>query len=520
MRLALLAALAVLLAAGPGVAAAETLRLGIKLLPIALDPHYRNSGENDTNLTQVFGKMIEFGPEQQLRPGIAESWRPVAPDLWEFRLRADARFSDGAAVTAEDVAFSIRRVPRIESAGSYAPFVRGVVAAEVVDPRTLRIRTHGPYPLLPVDMARIFVAPAALGDAVRTEDFNQRRPGTVGSGPWRVVEWRFGERMVLEPNPHWYGPRSAWTRVETRQVNNDSARVAALLAGDVQAIDEVPVPDLPRLSRDPRVAITRAAGARVMYVAMDGARDASPHIRDAEGRPLAQNPFKDRRVRLALSHAINRQAIVERVMEGAATVAANLLPDGFPGTSPNFRPRAFDPDLARRLLAEAGWPRGFQVTIHATSDRYPNDDKVAQAIAQMWTRAGVRTEVALMPNAAYFPAAARQEFSVMAAQFGGSEVSQSYRALVHTYDRERGLGSANRTRHSSPRADALIEQALGEMDDARRNALLVQAMDVAFGEEETLMLVYHPAYVYAAQRGLTVDPYADGRFLAHAVRRQ
>lgn len=517
MRLVLLAALAVLLAGGT--AAAETLRLGIKLLPIALDPHFRNSGENDTNLTQIYGKMIEFGPEQQLRPGIAESWRAVAPDLWEFRLRADARFSDGSAVTAEDVAFSIRRVPRIESAGNYAPFVRGVAATEIVDPRTLRIRTPGPYPLLPVDMARIFVVPAALGEAVRTQDFNERR-AAIGSGPWRVADWRFGERMVLEPNPHWYGSRSPWTRVETRQISNDSARVAALLSGDVQAIDEVPVPDLPRLSRDPRVNVTRIAGARVMYVAMDGARDASPHIRDAEGRPMARNPFKDRRVRLALSHAINREAIVERVMEGAATVAANLLPNGFPGTSPNLRPRSFDLDLARRLLAEAGYPRGFQVTIHATNDRYPNDDKVAQAIAQMWTRAGVRTEVALMPNAAYFPAAARQEFSVMAAQYGGSEVSQSYRALVHTYDRERGLGSANRTRHSSPRADALVGQALGEMDDARRNALLVQAMDVAFGEEETLILVYHPAYVYAAQRGLTVDPYADGRFLAHAVRRQ
>ncbi len=258
---------------------------------------------------------------------------------------------------------------------------------------------------------------------------------------------------------------------------------------------------------------------RVMYVAMDIDRDASPFIRDANGQPTTRNPFKDARVRQALSLAINRAAIVDRVMEGAASVASNLLPPGTPGTSAALGVTPYDPDRARRLLAEAGYPNGFQVTVHATNDRYPNDEKVAQAIAQFWTRIGVRTEVATLPNATYFPQAARQAFSVMLAQYGADNVSYAYRALVHTYDRERGLGTANRTRHSSPRADALVAEALTEMDDTKRNALLARAAEIAIGEEAIIHMVYHPAYVYAARKPLSVTPFYNGAFLPQAVTR-
>jgi peptide/nickel transport system substrate-binding protein len=276
---------------------------------------------------------------------------------------------------------------------------------------------------------------------------------------------------------------------------------------------------MPRLRRDAALNVTQIAGMRVMYVAMDMERDVSPHLRDNNGQPLTRNPLKDARVRQALSFAINRQAIVDRVMDGTATVASNLLPEGTPGTSAALGVTPFDAERARRLLAEAGWPNGFQATIHATNDRYPNDEQVAQAIAQMWTRIGVRTSVVTMPNAAYFPAAARQQFSIMAAQYGADNISYAYRALVHTFDQARGLGTANRTRHSSPRGDALVAQALTEMDEAKRNALLARAADIAIGEEAVIHMIYHPAYLYAARKPLSVTPYYNGPLLPQAVRR-
>jgi len=257
-----------------------------------------------------------------------------------------------------------------------------------------------------------------------------------------------------------------------------------------------------------------------MYVAFDTDRDASPYIRDNQGRPMARNPLKDVRVRQAISHAINRQAITERVMEGAAVPASNLLPTGAPGTSSRLQPTRFDPERARQLLREAGYPDGFQITIHATNDRYPNDSRVAQALGQMLTRIGIQTSVELQPNAVYFTAASRQAFTVMAAQYGGSDVTQSYRALVHTFDRERGFGSANRTRHSNPAADAMFRDAITIMDEERRNAALERVMDKALGEDATILMIYHPTYVYAAPANLVITPHASGPLLAHLVRRR
>jgi peptide/nickel transport system substrate-binding protein len=507
----------------PAVARAQSdsaaLRAGIKLSPTSMDPHFRLSGEQNV-LRALHARLVGMSPEGKPEPGIAASWRTVGDGrIWEFRLRPDAKFSDGTPIAAEDVAFSLARVPRIEgSAGAYQIFVRAITRVEVKDARTVHLHTAEPYPFMVEDMTEIAVVPKALGEDFRTADFNAGKV-TAFSGPFMLEDYRFGEFLAMRRNPHWFGAAPAFERAHLRVIPTDSSRVAALLAGDVQAIDEIPVQDIARLRRDAAMNVTQIPGMRVMYIAMDMDRDVTPNIRDNDGRPMTRNPLKDVRVRQALSLAINREAIVDRVMDGAATVASNLLPEGTPGTSAALGVTPFDPDRARRLLAEAGYPNGFQATLHATNDRYPNDERVAQAIAQFWTRIGVRTEVVTMPNAAYFPAAARQQFSLMAAQYGADNVSYAYRALVHTFDRDKGLGTANRTRHSSPRGDALVAEALTEMDDAKRNALLARAAEIAVGEEAIIHMIYYPAYVYAARKPLSVTPYYNGAFLPQAVRR-
>lgn len=511
------------LAGGPRGARAQpdttTLRAGLKLSPTSMDPHFRLAGEQAI-LRAMHARLVDMSPDGKPIPGIAESWRTLGDGtVWEFRLRGDAKFSDGSPLTAQDVAYSLWRVPRIEgSAGAYHIFVRAITKTEVKDARTIHLRTEKPYPFMVEDMTEIAVVAKALGEDFKPADFNAQK-AKLFSGPYVLTDYRFGEFVAVQRNPHWYGPAPAFATAQFRVIPSDASRVAALLAGDVQAIDEVPVQDLARLRRDAAMDVSQISGMRVMYLAMDMDREVTPHIRDANGQPMTKNPLKDVRVRRALSLAINRAAIVDRVMEGAATVASNLLPTGTPGTSNALGVTPFDPERARALLAEAGYPNGFQATLHATNDRYPNDEKVAQAIAQFWSRIGIRTEVATLPNAAFFPQAARQAFSLMAAQYGADNISYSYRALVHTFDRERGLGTANRTRHSSPRADALVSQALGVMDDERRNALLAQAADIAIGEEAIIHMIYHPAYIYAARKPLSVVPYYNGAFLPQAVRR-
>jgi peptide/nickel transport system substrate-binding protein len=507
----------------PAIARAQSddasLQAGIKLSPTSMDPHFRLAGEQNL-LRALHARLVGMSADGKPEPGIAESWRAVGDGrIWEFTVRDGAKFSDGSAITAEDVAFSLHRVPRIEgSAGAYQIFVRAITKVEVKDARTVQLHTAEPYPFMIEDMTEIAVISKALGDDLKTADFNAGKVGMF-SGPYALEDFRFGEFVAMRRNPHWYGPRPDFARARLRVIPTDSSRVAALLAGDVQAIDEVPVQDIARLRQDSALNVSQIAGMRVMYVAMDMDRDASPHLRDANGQPMTRNPLKDARVRKALSHAINRQAIVERVMDGAATVASNLLPDGTPGTSDKLGVTPYDPERARRLLAEAGYPNGFQATLHATNDRYPNDERVAQAIAQFWTRIGVKTDVVTLPNASYFPQAARQAFSIMAAQYGADNVSYAYRALVNTYDRDRGLGTANRTRHSSPRGDALVAEALTTMDDEKRNDLLARASEIAIGEDAIIHMIYHPAYVYAARRPLSVTPYYNGAFLPQAVKR-
>jgi peptide/nickel transport system substrate-binding protein len=503
--------------AGAQPAADGRLRAGIKLSPTSMDPHFRLSGEQAI-LRALHARFVGMTPDGKPEPGIAESWRTLGDGrIWEFRLREGLKFSDGSPITAEDVAFSLWRVPRIEgSAGAYHIFVRAITKVEVKDARTIHLHTAQPYPFMVEDMTEIAVISKSLGEALRTADFNSGQV-RVFSGPYALEDYRFGEFVAMRRNPHWSVATSPIAQAQFRVMSTDASRVAALLSSDVQAIDEVTVQDIPRLRRDTALEVSQIAGMRVMYVAMDMDRDVTPFIRDNNGQPMSRNPLKDARVRRAMSHAINRAAIVDRVMEGAATVASNLLPEGTPGTSAKLGVTPFDPELARRLLAEAGYPQGFQATLHATNDRYPNDEKVAQAIAQFWSRIGIRTEVATLPNASYFPQAARQAFSLMAAQYGADNVSYAYRALVHTWDRDAGLGTANRTRHSSPRADALVARALTTMDEAARNALFAEAAEIAIGEEAIIHMIYHPAYVYAARRPLRVTPYYNGAFLPQAV---
>lgn len=506
----------------PGAAQADgagMLRAGLKLSPTSMDPHFRLSGEQNL-LRAIHARLVGMTPDGKPEPGVAQSWRPVQGGrAWEFTIRADAKFSDGSPITAEDVAYSIARVPTIEgSAGAYHIFVRAITRTEVTGPRTILLHTAEPYPFMVEDMTEVAVIAKSLGPGLRTADFNSQAV-KVFSGPYTLADYRFGEFVAMQRNPHWFGPAPAFAAANFKVIATDSSRMAALLAGDVQAVDEVAVADIARLRRDAALNVTQIAGMRVMYIAMDMDRDASPFVRDANGQPMTRNPLKDARVRQALSFAINRAAIVERVMEGAATVASNLLPEGTPGTSAALGVTPYDPERARSLLAAAGYPNGFQLTLHATNDRYPNDDKVAQAIAQFWTRIGVRTEVATLPNAAFFPAAARQQFSVFAAQYGADNISYAYRALVHAYNQAQGLGTANRTRHASPRGDALVAQALTEMEETKRNGLLARASEIAIGEEAIIHMIYHPAYVYAARKPVSVTPYYNGAFLPQAVTR-
>jgi peptide/nickel transport system substrate-binding protein len=249
---------------------------------------------------------------------------------------------------------------------------------------------------------------------------------------------------------------------------------------------------------------------------MDSVRPESPFVAGRDGQPI-RNPLMDRRVREALSLAIDRTAITERLMEGSAAPASQFLPGFVDGTSPNLRPAPLDLARARALLAEAGLPNGFRLTLHATTDRYPKDAQVAQAVAQMWTRAGIGASVAGIAGQVFFAEASRQAYSAFIAQYGTSEAGEGLRAVIHSFEAARGYGAANRTRYSNPEVDALIQAALSEPDLDRRRERLHAALEAAF-EDVAIIPIYHPSWEFAARRGVVVTPQPQRRFNALMMR--
>ena len=238
-----------------------------------------------------------------------------------------------------------------------------------------------------------------------------------------------------------------------------------------------------------------------MYLHIDSNREQSPFVTDRAGRTLDRNPLKDVRVRRAMSKAIYRQALVERVMEGAARATGQLMPAGMFGYTAAIKPEPYDPDGARKLLAEAGYADGFALTIHGPNDRYVNDEQVAQAIAQMLSRIGIATRVETMPSSVYFTRANKLEFSMMLVGWGSdtAEASSPLKALLATFNNDKGMGQANRGRYSNPKMDAVLQQALATVDDGRREKLLQQATEIAMSDLGIIPL-YHQENVWATRK--------------------
>ena len=516
----LLAAVSIVLSAAlPAPAPAADLSIALGADVTSIDPHFHNLTPNNNVGGHIFEPLVSKDQRGRLTPALAESWRTIDELTWEFRLRRGVKFHDGAEFTAADVAFSLDRVPTVPNSPSpFTTYSNQITEKIIVDPYTIRLKTAAPYPLMPNDMGTILIVSSRAAKGASTEDFNSGK-ATIGTGPFRFVRFAKGDRIELARHDAYWGRKAPWDRVTLRIVSSDPSRVAALLAGDVGAIENVPTADLARVAKTPGLSVFRIVSHRVMYLHLDSSRDKSPFVTDKAGRPLDRNPLKDVRVRRAMSKAINRTALVERVMEGAAVATGQLMPEGMFGYVPQLKPEPFDPEGARKLLAEAGYPDGFGLTLHAPNNRYVNDEQVAQAIAQMLSRVGIVTRVDAMPSAVFFSRGNKLDFSFMLVGWGSdtAEASSPLKALLATFNTGKGMGASNRGRYSSAKMDALLDQALATVDDARRESLLQQATEVAMNDLGIIPL-YHQENLWAARKGIVYAPRADERTFAHEFR--
>jgi len=488
---------------------AANLTIGLGTDVTATDPHYHNLTPNNNVASHIFGYLVERDDKSQPIAGLATEWKTVDPTTWEFKLRKGVKFHDGSEFTAADVVASIERVPKVPNSPSpFTAYTKQITKIEIVDPYTIRFKTAQPYPLMPSDMSQIAIINKQYAGA-STDDFNSGK-AAIGTGPYKLARFTKGDRLELVRNDAWWGGKTPWDKVTLRILTQDAARVAALLSGDVQVIENVPTADVARLKGDKKLAIYRGISDRLMYVHMDSDRAITPTVTAKDGKPLDKNPLKDARVRKALSKMINRPAIVDRVMEGEAIPAGQLVPDFLFGATKNLKVEAFDPEGAKKLLAAAGYPEGFEITLYATNNRYVNDAKIAQAIAQMWTRGGIPTKVIAMPSATFFPQATDLKFSVLLAGWstGTGESSSSLKALLMTFNKDKGYGTANRGRYSNTKVDALTEDALQIVDDVKRETYLQRAAELAIGDTGLIPLHFQVS-LWATRDGITYVPRVD-----------
>ncbi len=505
--------------ASPPAVAQPTLRIAVEADITSTDPHYHNLAPNKAVSAHFFDPLILQDEQQRLVPGLAVSWRAIDDTTWEFKLREGVTWHDGSPFTAEDVAFTIWRAPNVpNSPSSFGLYIRQIAETTVVDAHTIRFRTQGVFPLMPVYLSTFGIVSRRHGEAAATADYNTGR-AMIGTGPYRFGTWLQGDRLTMERNPAYWTGAQPWAGVTMRFMRSPASRVAALLSGDVDLIDALPTSDIGRVERDPRTQVSRTVSNRNMYVLVDHLDRLSPFVTDRQGRPLDRNPFRDVRVRQAISLAVNREAIVTRVMDGAAEATGQLMPRGWFGWTPSLPPPAYDPEGARRLLAEAGYPAGFNLTIHCSNNRYVNDERICQALGQMLTRVGIQTTVQALPFATWITAASRQDYSMI---FGGwgidtAEPSSPLGSLLATFDRATGQGASNRSRYSNPEVDRLVAEGLATLDDEARQRVFIRATEIAM-RDVGLVPMHHQVNLWGVRRGLIHAARADEWTLAMSVR--
>jgi peptide/nickel transport system substrate-binding protein len=497
--------------AAPGVLAQE-FRLAMSSPPTSLDPHFYNLFPNLNVSDHVFETLVTMDADSRVIPALAESWTLVNNLTWEFKLRKGVKFHDGSEMTAEDVSWSMDRPSTIVgSPGKFDVYTKAIINKKIMDPYTIRFTTKEPYPLMLADLTSVYVVSKKATTGISSDDFSTGK-GMVGTGRFKYAKFLRDDRLELDRNDAYWGTKAAWSKVTLRFIPNGATRLAALLAGDVQAIENVPTPDLAKVRSDANLALYSKISHRLIYLYPDTKREKSPFVTDKDGKPLDKNPMMDPRVRTALSMAINREAIKDRVMEGLSEPTNNLVPKTLFGNNPNLKVVKYDPEGAKKLLATAGYPNGFGMTLHTPNNRYVNDEKIAQTIAQMFARIGVATKVEGLPMSVYSARGAKSEYSIGLLGWGAQtgEVSSPLRALLACDNPAKGLGGFNWLKYCNPKMDDLLLKALNTVDDKARSALLQEATAIAINDGG-LIPIHQQVTTWAAKKGISYIPRTDER---------
>ena len=503
-------------------AVAQTLTIGVRGGPDSVDPHFTATGTHAEALKHVFDTLVWSGDGLELEPRLAESWKAINDTTWEFKLRRGVKFHDGSDFTAQDVKFSIERIPMVAGPNPTTIYVRRVKETKVVDPYTLHVITDGAAPTLPNDFIRLFIvsskAAAGLTKESANEAFNSGK-AAVGTGPYKYVSWQPKGDLVLARNDSYWGPKEPWARHVRKEIPNDAARVAQLKAGQLDLITRVPASDIEALKRDPKINVQTIDTVYVFNVELD-LRDKALNVTAKDGSALDKNPLQDLRVREAIDLAIDRKALAEVAMEGLGKPANQMVTPSIFGFNKALGERKYDPAAARKLLADAGYPNGFKIQFSFTQDRLPGDRQVGTSIAQMLAAIGIDAQANAQPAAVFFPARTRGDYSMSMSGWGTltGEAHYTLSSLAHSNDKDKKMGAFNVLNYKNPVMDKLLQDAAIEMDVGKRRKFLEDANALLEKDRQRLPIV-SVGSAWAMQKDkVTIKPRVDEDTLAMNIK--
>jgi peptide/nickel transport system substrate-binding protein len=481
---------------------------------LTLDPHSQNHATTHSILQYTYEGLTRYTRDYKIEPCLATSWQQVSDTQWRFVLRKGVKFHDGSPFTADDVVFSFGRIKQPQ--GTNQVYVTGIKEVKKIDDYTVDFLLEGPTPILLRNIVDFRIMSKGWSEKNRSQnvqDYAKKEEiyasrNTNGTGPYIIKSWEPDKQIVFTANKSWWGKLDGnVTDVVYTPIKSDQTRISALLSGDVDIVTDVPTQDVERLRKDPKLKVQDGIEVRTIFLAMDQHNDELKYS-SVKGK----NPFKDVRVRKALNMAIDREAIRRVTMRGLSIPAGLLIAPGVHGYDKALdTPFKYDIAGAKKLLAEAGYPDGFEFTLDCPNNRYVNDEKVCQAIVSMWAKAGIRAKLNAIPFANFIPKILNFDSSMYMLGWGVATFDGLYtlQSLVRT--KTTGAdGSFNLGRMSDPKLDNTIDAIKIATDPKARDALLREAL-LKTRDEAYYIPLHHQMRPWAMKKNVSISYSPDDR---------
>jgi peptide/nickel transport system substrate-binding protein len=474
------ATLATALGAASFAAGAVTLKIGNQGDALSMDPHSLNESLQISVNENVYESLITRGRDYKLTPALATSWKQSAPTVWHFELRKGVQFHDGTPFTADDVIFSYERAKADGS--DMKTYVGPIKEIKKLNDHSIDIVTTTPFPILPELFTHFNIMSKKWCETNQATRPVDRRKGIEnaasfranGTGPYRLRERQPNVRTTFVRNGNYWGKvEGNVDEVIFNVIGNDATRVAALVSGEVDVMEPVPVQDIERIKSASNLKLLQGPELRVIFLGMDQKRD-ELQFSSVKGK----NPFKDKRVRQAFYQAIDIEGIKRSVMRGASTPIAQMFPPQVNGHAADLNKRLpYDPEASKKLLAEAGYPQGFEVTMNCPNDRYVNDAAICQAVSANLARVGVKVKLEAETKGTYFPKILRRDTSFYMLGWTSSTVdAHNVLYSIMSSPGEGGRGQFNLGAYSNPKLDELTTKIASETDQKKRDEMIHEAI--------------------------------------------